>query len=261
MKEYFGQHTEDAIADFQRASTPEERNRIYTERIHASMEKLVNDVFSRYGSPLPLAAKQDLLTDLYMRLDRCAPGTVFGYLFTTAKGLLFHEHRRMNRHIPLDHGHDNEETDSDRRLYSEEELFYHESQLAEEQAIIKAEQEERELKRFVAELFAYMREQVQQLRRPASVGKLVVVVAGVFEGDQPSQLNYKAVRAHVVTRAQLTPEQFHKAFWRLRKMYRCFVAMWQLNSEFDSVIIWNGTRFKRPRTWRRFRSSRDLQPA
>ena len=47
-KVYFGQATQDAIIEYNAASSSAVRNRIYTERIHAAFDKLCENIIHTY---------------------------------------------------------------------------------------------------------------------------------------------------------------------------------------------------------------------
>ena len=47
-KVYFGQHTQDAIIEYNASDNNSERNKIYTDRIHAAFDKLCENIIHTY---------------------------------------------------------------------------------------------------------------------------------------------------------------------------------------------------------------------
>ncbi len=131
-KVYFGQATQDAIVEYNAASSSAHRNRIYTERIHAAFDKLCENIIHTYkfyyfdtGSD---SVKHEVTSFLIMNMHKYdhTKGKAFSYFGTIAKNWLIlnnnNNYKRYKMHKDtsvLDTGN-NAKNSHERELYQED---------------------------------------------------------------------------------------------------------------------------------------------
>ena len=93
-KVYFGQHTQDAIVEYNEATSSSVRNRIYQERIHAAFDKLCENIIHTYKfyyfDTDSVSVKHEVTSFLIMNMHKYdhTKGKAFSYFGTIAKNWL-----------------------------------------------------------------------------------------------------------------------------------------------------------------------------
>ena len=93
-KVYFGQHTQDAIVEYNEASSSAVRNKIYQERIHAAFDKLCENIIHTYKfyyfDTDSVSVKHEVTSFLIMNMHKYdhTKGKAFSYFGTIAKNWL-----------------------------------------------------------------------------------------------------------------------------------------------------------------------------
>ena len=93
-KVYFGQHTQDAIIEYNASDNPTERNKIYQERIHAAFDKLCENIIHTYKfyyfDTASDSVKHEVTSFLIMNMHKYDhnKGKAFSYFGTIAKNWL-----------------------------------------------------------------------------------------------------------------------------------------------------------------------------
>lgn len=215
-KDYFSNETQDAIVQYQGATCPEEKNKIYIEKILPAFDRLSQNLIFIYGFISPGEPyehlKNDCVSFLFETIYKWDPGKgtkAFSYFNVVAKNWLIINSRRKAK--------------GDRRNISielEDDMSKRDKAAYEAHDIVAGPDEDMIKANFRNEIMEVLLE-IQKTVSGDNEKKCIDAVVTVFETiDHLDFLNKRAIFVYVRDISGLSPKQLSVAMSIIRKHYK-----------------------------------------
>ena len=214
-KPYFGKDAHNAVSDYQKAETKEERNNIYVEKIKPSFEKLAENLifihgFSKNNEHFKIL-KSDCVTFLYEILEKfdVNRGTkAFSYFNVCAKNYLIIQSKKRTknamRNISID----------DKSLSAIEKEAIANSQVIPSQEDVIIRQED---KLILKKMLKEIKRKITNTNEVACINAIQILFEKI---DDLDFLNKRAIFVYLREISGLNPKQLSVAMSNIRKHYK-----------------------------------------
>ena len=222
---YFGRPAHDAICEFQKAETEEERHEIYVTRIKQPFNKLVENLIFILGFKSLTGSYEDLKNDcvtfLYETLNKFDPSKgskAFSYFNVVAKNWLIIRSKKNTRELKRSVSIDDVE------------ILSHRDKVAIETHSIAESQDAAMLKENAIEnLFTLLDEIKGRLDGANEIACIDAIITLFSSIDDLDFLNKRAVFVYLRDLSGLNPKQLSVAMSAIRRHYRSI----KKNDQFD----------------------------
>ena len=214
-KPYFGKDAHNAVVEYQEATSREVKNKVYTEKIKPSFEKLAENLIFIHGFSQSqshfVQLKCDCVSFLFEILEKFDPSKgskAFSYFNVCAKNYLIIQSKKRiknrNRHVSID----------------DENLSYRDKNSIESHQIIQSPEDVFILKEEIATIHVVnekLKERITNANEKLCISAIITLFENIEDLDF---LNKRAIFVYLREISGLNPKQLSVAMSGIRKHYR-----------------------------------------
>ncbi len=214
-KPYFGKDAHNAVVEYQNSESREEKNKIYTEKIKPSFEKLAENLIFIHGFSVNqghfVQLKCDCVSFLFEILEKFDPSKgskAFSYFNVCAKNYLIIQSKKRiknrNRHVSID----------------DENLSYRDKNSIESHQIIQSPEDVFILREEIETIHVVndkLKEKITNSNEKLCIDAIITLFKNIEDLDF---LNKRAIFVYLREISGLNPKQLSVAMSGIRKHYR-----------------------------------------